>query len=88
MAAPEPPWQITWAPRAVRDADNLDVACASASFVALERFAPTGHGDLKRLQGVEPPTGRQRVGDLRLVLDLDYSTHTLTVLRVLPRGRA
>jgi mRNA-degrading endonuclease RelE of RelBE toxin-antitoxin system len=53
---------------------------------ALTRLAQTGQGDLKRLHGRRE--WRLRVGDWRVRLDLDHGAETLTVLRVLPRGRA
>ena len=44
-------------------------------FHALAAFAATGDGDVKRLQGIEPPEFRLRVGDYRLRFH-DYG-HTL-----------
>jgi mRNA interferase RelE/StbE len=55
---------------------------------ALQRFAEHGRGDVTRLQQVDPPEWRLRVGDWRLRFQLDHAARTLTVLRILPRGRA
>lgn len=33
---------------------------------ALDRFLETGEGDVKRLQNIEPPEFRLRVGDYRV----------------------
>lgn len=54
---------------------------------ALDRFARTGEGDVKRLQNVEPPELRLRVGDYRVRLSED-SPGTLFVHSVLHRSAA
>ena len=41
---------------------KLDVKPRQRILEALERFAATGIGDVKRLQGLDPPEWRLRVG--------------------------
>jgi mRNA-degrading endonuclease RelE of RelBE toxin-antitoxin system len=54
---------------------------------ALERFADTGAGDVRRL--VDPGKRlRLRVGDWRVILALDDDPPTVRVLRVLHRREA
>jgi mRNA-degrading endonuclease RelE of RelBE toxin-antitoxin system len=55
---------------------------------ALDRLAQTEQGDVRRLQGIEPPELRLRVGDLRVRFQFEHATHTVHVLHVFPRGRA
>ncbi|MBM2809262.1 MAG: plasmid stabilization system [Chloroflexi bacterium] len=54
---------------------------------AVSRLAETGQGDLIRLHG-GADEWRLRVGDWRVRLDMDTDAHRVTVLHVLPRGRA
>jgi mRNA interferase RelE/StbE len=56
-------------------------------FDALARLADTGQGDVTRLQGVSDEW-RLHVGDWRIRFRYDYTTRTLEVLRILPRGQA
>ncbi|MBZ5727956.1 MAG: type II toxin-antitoxin system RelE/ParE family toxin [Acidobacteriia bacterium] len=44
----------------------LDKGIARRVKQAVERFADTGAGNVKRLQGIEPPEYRLRVGDYRV----------------------
>jgi mRNA interferase RelE/StbE len=44
-------------------------------------------GDVSRLAGIEQEW-RLRVGDWRVRFTCDKATHTVYVLRILPRGRA
>jgi len=44
-------------------------------------------GDIRRLTGIEKEW-RLRVGDWRVRFTRVQATHTVSVLRVLPRGRA
>ncbi len=55
--------------------------------LALDRLADDDEaGGVKRLSGSDEQ--RLRVGDWRVRLRRDAQTHTITVLRILPRGRA
>src|SRR5450759_2352008 len=51
---------------AVKDMAALDRGIASRVKQAVERFAETGAGNVKRLQGIDPPAYRLRVGDYRV----------------------
>ncbi|HEX2162935.1 MAG TPA: type II toxin-antitoxin system RelE/ParE family toxin, partial [Thermoanaerobaculia bacterium] len=55
---------------------------------ALVRFATTGHGDIARLTGVEPPQYRLRVGDWRVVFAVDRPAGSLYVAHVAHRSVA
>ena len=80
---------VLWTDRALRDADRLQRRIRERVFAAVDRFAATGHGDVKRLQGRDDES-RLRVGDVRVFFRYDADTDgiTITVLRVLPRDRA
>ena len=49
----------------------LDRAIARRVKQSVERFAATGAGNVTRLQGIEPPEHRLRVGDYRVRFHLD-----------------
>jgi mRNA-degrading endonuclease RelE of RelBE toxin-antitoxin system len=55
---------------------------------ALNLLATCGHGDVRRLRGVDPPEYRLRVGDWRVRFARDPNARLIVVLRILPRGRA
>jgi mRNA interferase RelE/StbE len=80
---------VTWTDRALRDADRLDHRPRERVFAAVERFAATGRGDVKRLQGRDGES-RSRVGDVRVFFryGADTGVITITVRRALPRDRA
>ena len=61
---------VQFLPAALRDFDGLDRITQLRVTAALERFAATGHGDVKRLQG-RPGEFRLRVGKWRVFFDLD-----------------
>ena len=61
-------------------------ACPVAFKQAVERFAETGTGDVKKLQGVNPPEFRLRVGDYRARFHQDGDT--IRILRVRNRREA
>ena len=58
--------QIEWTEPALEDLATLDKGVARRIKQAVERFAATGAGNLKRLQGIHPPEFRLRVGDWRV----------------------
>lgn len=80
--------RLLFARSATRDLERLDPPIARRVRDALELFAATGQGDVVRLRGIEPPEYRLRVGEWRVRFARDAPTRTITVLRVLPRGRA
>ena len=71
--------------RARRDLRRVDPAVAGQVVEALELFVATGHGDVKKLHGIESEW-RLRVGEWRVRFTI--VEETLIVLRVLPRGKA
>jgi mRNA-degrading endonuclease RelE of RelBE toxin-antitoxin system len=48
---------------------------------ALERFAETGFGNVKRLQGITPPEFRLRVGDYRVRFHRQLDTVRVLLVR-------
>lgn len=73
--------------RAERDLDDLDPPMRDRVVTTLRRFASTGHGDVKKLQG-EGDRWRLRVGGWRVLFIFDEEGDALVVLGVLPRGKA
>ncbi len=53
---------------------------------AVGRFAETGSGNVKRLQAIDPPEFRLRIGNYRVRFHKDGET--LTILRLLNRREA
>jgi mRNA interferase RelE/StbE len=78
--------EIEWAEAAVQDMAALDKGIARRVKEAVERFARTGVGNIKKLQGIVPPEYRLRVGDYRVRFDLHGEN--VRVLRVLNRREA
>lgn len=79
-------WSVVYTPPAARDLRRLDRADAARIVAALRRLADTGQGDVRRLTGAHE--WRLRVGDIRVLFRFDFEVETITVRRVLPRGRA
>ncbi len=78
--------EIAWTEAALTDMAALDKGIARRVKHSVERFAETGAGNLKKLQGVDPPEFRLRVGDYRVRFHNDGET--MTVLRVRNRREA
>ena len=78
--------QIEWTEQALEDMAALDKALARRVRQTLERFAETGAGNVKRLQGIDPTEFRLRVGDWRVRFHQDGQA--LRVLRVRNRKEA
>ena len=72
----------------MRDLRRLDRQIRRRVTAALEALAadPSRPGVLRKLRGT--PEHRLRIGDWRALLLLDTRARTITVTRVLPRGRA
>ena len=77
---------VEWTASALDDMAALDPGIARRLKRAVERFAGTGAGDVKRLQGIDPPEYRLRVGDYRVRFHLEGET--VRVLRVRNRREA
>ena len=78
--------KIIITPQARVDLRRIDRETAMRILTALDRFARTGEGDVIRLQDIEPPEFRLRVGDYRV----RYCDHgiSILVLSVLHRSEA
>jgi mRNA interferase RelE/StbE len=78
--------KISWTDQAKADLRAIDQATALRILHGIARYLATGEGDVKRLQDVEPPELRLRVGDYRIRFhDLGDS---IVVLAVLHRSEA
>ena len=81
------PWPVEFERRADKDLERLDAQVRQRVFAAIERLASDPHGaGLRKLSG--RAQSRLRVGDWRVIVELDVSHRTIVVVRVLPRGRA
>jgi len=58
--------KVVWTERAKGDIRALGQQTAMHDLHCLARFAATEKGDVKRLQGIQPPEFRLRVGDYRV----------------------
>jgi mRNA interferase RelE/StbE len=77
---------IEWTEPAIQDMAALDRGMARRVKAAVERFAETGAGNVKRLQGIDPPEYRLRVGNWRVRFELE--SETVRILRVRDRKDA
>ena len=57
---------VIWNDQAKAQLRAIDQTTAMRILHALARYLETGEGDVKRLQGIEPPEFRLRVGDCRV----------------------
>ena len=57
---------IAWRDQAKAQLRAIEQPTALRILHALAHFAATGEGDVKRLQDIEPPEFRLRVGDYRI----------------------
>lgn len=80
--------EVRWEAGARRDLKKLDPPVRKRVIEAVKKLATTGQGDLKRLTNVKPRQYRLRVGDWRVRFARDGERRRLSVLRVLPRGKA
>ena len=81
-------WRVAWTERAIKDADRLDPKIRQRIIAAIDRYAADERGDVVRLEAVEPPEWRLRVGAWRIRFRRDMEAQVLSVLRVLPRDKA
>lgn len=82
-----PPVGVVWADRAAKDCKGIDKPARRRILEAIERFAQTGHGDVKALQG-EPGAYRLRLGDYRIIFEADVPTNTIIIMKVSHRREA
>jgi mRNA interferase RelE/StbE len=80
------PKQIEWTPQARADVRRIDRQTALSLLEGLADYVMNGHGDVDRLEGVDPPELRLRLGDYRIRF---YDREeTILILRVLHRREA
>ncbi len=80
-------WRVDYVRRAERDIRRLDPPVLRRVFAAIERLADDDPSlDVLKLSGQE--TWRLRVGDWRVLFERDEAIRVISVMRVLPRGRA
>ena len=60
-------WRAEWTQRALKDVARLDRPMRERIVAAVERFAETGMGDVRRLRGKEQEIYRLRVGEWRIL---------------------
>ena len=77
---------LEWSESSLEDMAALDKGIARRIQRAVERFAETEIGNIKRLQGIDPPEYRLRIGEWRVRFAFDGGT--IRVLRVLNRRDA
>jgi mRNA interferase RelE/StbE len=78
--------RVEWTDEAIGDMAALETTIAQRVRQAIERFAATGFGDIKRLHGFRPPEFRMRVGGWRV--RFQYDAATMLILRVRNRREA
>lgn len=80
-------WIVSLTPSARRDVRRLDRPIKRRVEEALDRLAADPAAvELRNLKGRKE--SRLRVGDWRVLLELDHAARAIVVYRVLPRGRA
>jgi mRNA interferase RelE/StbE len=82
-----PAWRLDYASSARKDLRRLDPPIRARIVKALERIAADGteNSGMVKLQG--RPDQRLRVGDWRVIVELETADRAIRVKRVLPRGR-
>jgi mRNA-degrading endonuclease RelE of RelBE toxin-antitoxin system len=81
------PWAVEFERRAEKDLERLDPQVKQRVLAAIGRLADDpGNADLRRLKG--RAESRLRVGDWRVIVELDVAARAIIIERILPRGRA
>jgi mRNA interferase RelE/StbE len=81
------PWRLQYANSARKDLRRLDPPVRTRIVRELELLAGQGPG--RGLVSLRGRSGsRLRVGDWRVLVEIEAESHTIRVKRVLPRGRA
>jgi mRNA-degrading endonuclease RelE of RelBE toxin-antitoxin system len=78
--------KIAWTAPAKADLRAVDQRTAMNILHGLARYIQTGNGDVERLQDIDPPEFRLRVGDYRIRFH-DFGD-TIEILRVKHRSEA
>lgn len=81
------PLRVVLSDQCKKELGRLPRDLAARVLKAIFRYAESGYGDVKKLQGA---TGeyRLRVGEWRVLFAIDYSSVEMVVQHVLPRGSA
>jgi len=80
-------WTVCFERAADRDLRRLDPPVRGRVLAAIEQLATDpSTADLRRLTGRQE--SRLRVGDWRVIVQLNRSARQVVICRVLPRGRA
>jgi mRNA interferase RelE/StbE len=83
----EEAWSVEFERRGEKDLDRLDPPVRQRVLAAVDRLASDpGTAALSRLKGC--PESRLRVGDWRVLVEIEDETRTIVIIRILPRGRA
>lgn len=80
------PLQVEWTKQADADLAKLERRVRQRVKSAIQQFADTGHGRVKRLAGISAPRFRLRVGEWRVLFRSE--TGAIHVHRVLHRREA
>jgi len=81
------PWPVEFERRADKDLQRLDAPLRLRVITAIERLSSDPHSaGLRKLTG--RTESRLRVGDWRVIVELDIARRTIVIVRILPRGRA
>jgi mRNA interferase RelE/StbE len=72
---------VIWNDQAKAQLRAIDQNTALRILHALARYLETGEGDVKRLQNIEPPEFRLRVGDYRIRFHDQGDTIRITAVR-------
>jgi mRNA interferase RelE/StbE len=81
------PWAVEFERRADKDLERLDPQVKQRVLAAIGRLSDDpGGADLRSLRG--RAESRLRVGDWRVIIQLDVAARAIIIQRILPRGRA
>ena len=80
-------FQVVYKPSAGKELKNLDRPIAARIVAAIDSFAEIGQGDVKQLRG-NLGGYRLRVGDYRILFDLDGDRLLITIVKVAHRREA
>jgi mRNA interferase RelE/StbE len=81
------PWAVEFERRAEKDLERLDPQVRQRVLSAIGRLSDDPRsGDLRKLKG--RAESRLRVGDWRVIIELDVAARAIIIQRILPRGRA
>jgi mRNA-degrading endonuclease RelE of RelBE toxin-antitoxin system len=72
---------VIWSGQAKAQLRVIDQPTALRILHALARYVETGEGDVKRLQDIEPPEFRLRVGDYRVRFHDQGDTIRITAVK-------